>query len=312
MKMKWRPLAIFFGAIAIAVYLISFVGGYVAWGFYAPFENKSNFLKYYFVPLALIVAALFLQRKPIAGVFAAAFAVIYPTGLYIFDVMQDGLSLWESIKLYFEITNFVTRHSVTFLQGLVAFSYFILAPGLALLGAVLSLIFKKLNPEPISKLPVTRTIFNEAGEYMPPAIPNTQMQPIMTGQQNLLSSIENQKADWLLIIPGYSVQPLSLTQIAIIAGSHAVNSTTQVRQISTGKVFSVSELPGVFSAKSYLTALLLSIFLGALGIDRFYTGHIGLGVGKLLTGGGCGIWALVDVILIAMRKVTDSNGLPLK
>lgn len=45
-------------------------------------------------------------------------------------------------------------------------------------------------------------------------------------------------------------------------------------------------------------ALVLSIFLGYLGIDRFYIGDIGLGIGKLLTGGGCGVWSLVDWFLI--------------
>ena len=41
-------------------------------------------------------------------------------------------------------------------------------------------------------------------------------------------------------------------------------------------------------------ALIISIFLGAYGIDRFYIGDTGLGVGKLLTCGGVGIWAIVD------------------
>lgn len=46
------------------------------------------------------------------------------------------------------------------------------------------------------------------------------------------------------------------------------------------------------------TSLLVSLFGGVLGIDRFLIGDIGLGVGKLLTGGGCGIWVIVDWFLI--------------
>lgn len=63
--------------------------------------------------------------------------------------------------------------------------------------------------------------------------------------------------------------------------------------------------------KSFTTAILLSFFLGVIGVDRFYLGHVGLGIGKLLTLGGCGIWALIDFILIATRKVNDSMGRPL-
>lgn len=45
-------------------------------------------------------------------------------------------------------------------------------------------------------------------------------------------------------------------------------------------------------------ALILSILVGGLGVDRFFIGDIGLGVGKLLTGGGCGIWWLIDIFMI--------------
>jgi TM2 domain-containing membrane protein YozV len=62
--------------------------------------------------------------------------------------------------------------------------------------------------------------------------------------------------------------------------------------------------------KSFVTALLLSFFLGGLGVDRFYLGYTGLGVVKLLTLGGLGIWALIDFIMIALRKVTSADGQP--
>jgi TM2 domain-containing membrane protein YozV len=63
--------------------------------------------------------------------------------------------------------------------------------------------------------------------------------------------------------------------------------------------------------KDWLVALLLSIFLGSLGVDRFYLGHIGLGILKLITCGGIGIWSIIDIILIATNKIRDKNGNPL-
>ena len=50
--------------------------------------------------------------------------------------------------------------------------------------------------------------------------------------------------------------------------------------------------------KDPTTALILSILLGAYGIDRFYIGDVGIGVGKLLTCGGLAIWAIIDIFLI--------------
>jgi TM2 domain. len=50
-----------------------------------------------------------------------------------------------------------------------------------------------------------------------------------------------------------------------------------------------------------LVTMLLSIILGQLGIDRFYRGQIGLGVLKLLTAGGAGIWWLIDAIIAVVR-----------
>ena len=68
---------------------------------------------------------------------------------------------------------------------------------------------------------------------------------------------------------------------------------------------------GEVDMKSKITALLLSIFLGSIGVDRFYLGYIGLGIVKLITCGGFGIWSLIDMILIAVDKLPTKDGQPL-
>lgn len=62
------------------------------------------------------------------------------------------------------------------------------------------------------------------------------------------------------------------------------------------------------SEKDWLVTLLLSIFLGGIGADRFYVGKIGTGILKLITLGGCGIWSLIDLVMIITGKFTDKDG----
>ncbi|MBU0980478.1 MAG: TM2 domain-containing protein [Nanoarchaeota archaeon] len=47
--------------------------------------------------------------------------------------------------------------------------------------------------------------------------------------------------------------------------------------------------------------LIMSILFGQLGVDRFLMGHVGLGILKLITAGGCGIWWVIDIILVATK-----------
>ncbi|MCE2525722.1 MAG: TM2 domain-containing protein, partial [Acidimicrobiia bacterium] len=76
--------------------------------------------------------------------------------------------------------------------------------------------------------------------------------------------------------------------------SEAPLSEDQVRQVAS------------IDYRDPVVALLLGLFFGALGVDRFYNGDTGLALGKLFTFGGLGIWAIVDLFLI-MNAVKRKN-----
>jgi TM2 domain-containing membrane protein YozV len=52
---------------------------------------------------------------------------------------------------------------------------------------------------------------------------------------------------------------------------------------------------------NWVLTLVMSILFGSLGVDRFIMGKIGTGILKLLTLGGCGVWSIIDIILIATK-----------
>lgn len=69
---------------------------------------------------------------------------------------------------------------------------------------------------------------------------------------------------------------------------------------------------GQTSDKSRIVAALLCWFGGGFGIHRFYLGYTQIGILQILTCGGCGIWAIIDLVMILTRGLPDNNGRPLK
>jgi hypothetical protein len=70
-------------------------------------------------------------------------------------------------------------------------------------------------------------------------------------------------------------------------------------------------MPVADPPKDWMTTLLLAIFLGSLGVHRFYVGKTGTGIAQIFTCGGCLVWQIVDIIAIATGSFTDAQGRPL-
>jgi hypothetical protein len=112
---------------------------------------------------------------------------------------------------------------------------------------------------------------------------------------------------------GTEAGPYTLMDLQAQARAGVIRATTMVRRADgVGTWFTAGEMPGVFSDKDWLVTILISFFLGTLGIDRFYLGYTGLGILKLITLGLCGIWWLIDLIMLVTGSLKDSNGLPLR
>ena len=104
--------------------------------------------------------------------------------------------------------------------------------------------------------------------------------------------------------------------IAIYGNKLPIDSIFTVREKLRAMDYNTASII-LAQAKDTTISIILSIIVGSWGIDRIYIGDVGLGIIKLLTCGGCGIWWLIDLFLIMdatkrknLLQITEIYGAP--
>lgn len=100
----------------------------------------------------------------------------------------------------------------------------------------------------------------------------------------------------------------NLSTVELQDGKATFDKKVKVQTLKASEIQPAYESPAAGGGKSQLIALILVIFVGGLGIHRFYLGYTSIGIIQLLTLGGCGIWALIDLVRIATGDLKPKGG----
>ena len=105
-----------------------------------------------------------------------------------------------------------------------------------------------------------------------------------------------------------TVKNSTQTSTRAVKSSTVVSNKAAVNAISNANTKAVKKNADPGEGKSQMIALILCFFVGVLGIHRFYLGYTMEGVLMLITVGGCGLWAMIDLIRIITGDLKPKDG----
>jgi len=113
---------------------------------------------------------------------------------------------------------------------------------------------------------------------------------------------------WIITVKSGAPLGVDDETLGQMARDRRIQPDTVITDQDSQMSYPAGDIPGLFSHKSWVVGFVLSVLLGYLGVDRFYSGRAGLGVLKLLTVGGGGLWWIIDAILFATKSARDGQG----
>lgn len=132
----------------------------------------------------------------------------------------------------------------------------------------------------------------------PVAVETQAVEPTAVASAQKVNKLQVAKQAWVVR------KELKEIKTALAAGNEAEAKAAATKAIKKLEATKEAQADG----KNQWVALILVLLVGGLGVHRFYLGYTWQGVVQLLTLGGCGIWALIDLIRIVTGDLKPKGG----
>lgn len=168
-------------------------------------------------------------------------------------------------------------------------------------------VFKTIRHTPVEKseIPQEKLVTNNKDQA--PAEDSVAEETILVSTEKAAEALSLSKINRQITEKAKPAQPQKISKLQEIKTAIQVKKEIKKIEKQLDKQGLNQQAPGS-QPKSQLVALLLAILVGGLGIHRFYLGYTAIGIIQLLTLGGCGVWALIDLIRIAMDDLRPADG----